>query len=105
MKADDDFIKSLRVQTIRSYNPKAEIMLYRSRARGTARADSDWDVLVLVDGDRISDEQYQALNYDLWAKGLDYGHEINAIIHTRKQWNSAPPSLFKHNVLTQSIPL
>lgn len=28
--------------------PNAKIILYGSRARGTARADSDWDFLILL---------------------------------------------------------
>lgn len=105
MRADDDFIKNLIVQTIRDFDPKAKILLFGSRARGDARVDSDWDVLVLVEGDRVTHEQFLALNYDLWVKGFDYGHDINSIVHTFKQWNSAPPSLFKHNVMTESIEL
>ena len=35
--------------TIREAEPTAQIILYGSRARGDARKDSDWDVLVLVD--------------------------------------------------------
>lgn len=105
MRAEDTFIKNLIVKTIRDYEPNAEILLFGSRARGDARTDSDWDVLVLIDGDRVSDEQFQILNYDLWAKGLDYGHQINPIVHTRKQWDNAPPSLFKYNVTSESIAL
>lgn len=35
-------------------NPEAEVWLYGSRARGTAREDSDWDVLVLTPDDSLS---------------------------------------------------
>ncbi|MBS1250425.1 MAG: hypothetical protein MAG431_02019 [Chloroflexi bacterium] len=34
--------------TVRDLSPAAEIILYGSRARGTAKADSDWDFLILL---------------------------------------------------------
>ena len=43
--------------------------------------------------------------YALWTKGLEIGEEINTLEYTRKQWDSLPPSLFKHNVLTEGIKL
>ncbi|MFY8000696.1 MAG: nucleotidyltransferase domain-containing protein [Candidatus Kapaibacteriota bacterium] len=37
--------------TIRAAEPSAECILFGSWARGDTREDSDWDVLVLVDGE------------------------------------------------------
>ena len=37
-------------QAVRRVEPQAEIILFGSRARGSARPDSDWDVLILLDG-------------------------------------------------------
>lgn len=34
-------------QNVHEVDPLAEVWLYGSRARGTARRDSDWDILVL----------------------------------------------------------
>ena len=83
--------------------PEADIILYGSRARGDARSDSDWDVLVLTDRPQMSEDERATLDYTLWSKGLDIGEEINVRAYTRERWNSLPPSLFKHNVLTDGI--
>ena len=40
--------------SVREIDPEARIYLYGSRVRGTAREDSDWDVLILVDKDKVS---------------------------------------------------
>jgi len=35
-------------ESVREVEPESEIMLFGSRARGDERADSDWDLLILV---------------------------------------------------------
>jgi predicted nucleotidyltransferase len=37
-------------QAVQAIEPQAQIFLYGSRARNDAQPDSDWDILVLVDG-------------------------------------------------------
>ena len=37
-------------QAVQAIEPQAQIFLYGSRARGDAQPDSDWDILILVDG-------------------------------------------------------
>lgn len=91
--------------TIREAEPKAQIFLYSSRARGDARDDSDWDVLTIVDKPRLSLKDRGILQYPIWDKGLDMGEEINVLSFTRKQWEEAPPSLFKYNVMREGIAL
>ena len=98
-------IISLIRDTIRASEPKAQIILYGSRARNDAREDSDWDVLAIIDKPRLSLKERGALQYLLWDKGLELGQEINVFPYTRKQWEQAPPSLFKYNVINEGIVL
>ena len=98
-------IVSLIRNTIHEADPTAKIILYGSRARGDARSDSDWDILVLVDKPEAGLDDYSRLCYPIYYKGLDYGEEINATLYTQKEWNEAPPSLFKHNVMNEGIRL
>ena len=99
-----DILNMIR-DTIRTVEPTAEIILYGSRARGDARDDSDWDVLAIVDKPRLSLKDRGNLQYLVWDKGLDMGEEINVFSYTKQQWEQAPPSLFKINVMREGIQL
>jgi len=47
MKEKDKHIAQLIKNQIKKKNPSADVILFGSRARGNAKKDSDWDILVL----------------------------------------------------------
>ena len=103
MKEHKEQIIDLIRNTIHDVEPTATIILYGSRARGDHRENSDWDVLAIVDKPRLSLQEKGNIQYTIWVKGLDLGEEINVSTYTKKQWETAPPSLFKHNVMKEGI--
>lgn len=103
--ADKKNVINLIQDTVRAEDPQAKIFLYGSRAKGTARPDSDWDVVILVSKPDMSFDERSKITYNLWWKGLEIGEEINAFAYSMKQWEESPPSLFKYNVLKEHIEL
>ena len=102
---NDKQIRKMIGDSVHTTDPSAEVILFGSRARGDARADSDWDVLIIVNTPKVTDKQFETLNYQLWLKGLELGQEINPIIYTRTQWEDSNPSLFKYNIREEGIRL
>ena len=100
-----DSVLNLIRTTVRSFEPDASIILYGSRARGDAREDSDWDIVVLLNKPPMPHDERYAIAYDLCYKGQDIGEEINTLVYTKDQWDSAPPSLFKYNIREEGIQL
>lgn len=86
--------------------PDTQAILYGSEARGDARPDSDIDVLILLDKDRISMDDEERITDGLYKIELDTGVMINPKVITRKQWNLAGKfTLFYRNVMREGIAL
>lgn len=63
-------------------------ILFGSRARGDARADSDWDVLILLDKPRITDADMDRISYPIRVLGWNINEMINPIMYTTREWDS-----------------
>lgn len=73
---------------VHEVEPDAEIILYGSRSRGDALAESDWDFLILVDGS-IDDERIDRVRHRLYEIEWESGEVISSIVRDREEWNSA----------------
>ena len=83
----------------------AIVILFGSRARGDAREDSDWDVLILLDKERITSQDIDDYSYPLRELGCDYNQCINTILYTKRDWESSIISPFRENVTEVGIRL
>ena len=85
--------------------PGTEVILFGSRARGDARDDSDWDVLILLDKESITSQDIDDYTYPLRELGWIYNQCINAILYTKKDWNKGISSPLRQNVIEEGIRL
>lgn len=60
--------------------------LYGSRARGDFRPDSDWDILILVDDNLVTNEIEDKFRDDLYDIELESGQIISTIIYPKSYW-------------------
>ena len=83
----------------------AKAMLYGSQARGDSHDGSDWDILIVLNKDKLIPADYDTVTYPLTKLGWEMGAEINPILYTKKEWDAAQITPFYHNVQHDAIAL
>ena len=91
-------------QTMRQTEPSATTILYGSEARGDARADSDIDLLILLEGDKRDLKRESLISGALYDLELSTGVLTSPMIMLRKQWENRPfKTPFYINVMNEGI--
>jgi predicted nucleotidyltransferase len=83
--------------------PNGRVILFGSQARGDARPDSDWDLLVLLNKEKISYEDENRYAYPFAEMGWDYGTYISVKLYTENEWQQRNFTPFYHNVQKDGV--
>lgn len=84
--------------------PLVKTILYGSEARGDAHPDSDIDLLVLVDKDKLSYADKDSIIAPFYDIELETGVIISTLIMPRKEWENRPfLTPFQYNVNKEGI--
>ena len=79
--------------------PKGSTLyLYGSRARGDNRIDSDWDLLILLDKERIDQWDRDNIAFPFVEMGWDINADIRPHTYTKEQWFNGAHAMFYYNV-------
>ena len=66
----------------------ATIVLYGSYARGDNKTNSDIDILILIDKDKITSDDAKRVSYPLYDIEFESGKIISPLILSRKDWET-----------------
>lgn len=86
--SDDELLNEI-VSRIREAADPERLVLFGSRARGTARADSDYDILVVKE----SDEPRYKRSASLYTRVADLPAEVEIVVYTPEEvhdWSQVP---------------
>ncbi len=99
---DKDFILQKIKKSIHAIEPDATVILYGSYARGTFTADSDIDVLILLEKDSVTRFDEKKIKYPLYEIEFETGTIISPLVLTRKDWeNKHRITPFYENVVAE----
>jgi uncharacterized protein len=103
---DQNNIRNRIFKSIHLTDQNAEAYLFGSRARGDFKPESDWDVLILVDNNKITNEIEDKFREELYNIELETGQIISTFIYSKDYWSKtlAYSPLYK-NVAKEGIRL
>jgi predicted nucleotidyltransferase len=90
-------------QVKRAVLPHGQLILFGSRARGDARTDSDWDLLILIDRSLHTAEDFENYGYPFTELGWKLGCYFSAKVFTLQEWEQGKGSLFYKNVTHDGV--
>ena len=92
-------------EVILSAVPNGKIILFGSQARGDAKKDSDWDLLILLDKARIETSDFDLISYPLYELGWREGEQFSPKLYTLKEWMRRSFTPFYKNIEEEGIEL
>ena len=105
MLANYEILNSIKNMLPEVMPQGGKVLLFGSQARGEARHDSDWDLLILLPKDRIKNDDFDNVAYPLIEFGWSGGAEINPLLYTYSDWEKRNFTPFYKNVKKDSIEL
>lgn len=87
MKIKDRHIADRIRDEIRAIDPKAQVILFGSKARGDSKKDSDWDILILTNYNDpfIIEDSFRDTLFDL---ELETGEVFSIFVYNKKDWTT-----------------
>lgn len=101
MNNSSKILKRIKNGIVTNY-PGAKIYLYGSRAKGSYRDDSDWDLLILLNQDSITPKIEESITYPLYDLEIEMGVIISPMVYSENEWNTKyKVTTFYNNVMRE----
>lgn len=104
-KEQEHTLAAIRECLAKNMPANGRAILFGSQARGTAREDSDWDILIILDKEELLPADYDSITYPLSMLGWNLGKEINPVMYSAKEWQKYRNTTFCKNVEKEDIRL
>lgn len=99
-------ILQLIKETIAKTMPSgAKVILFGSQARGDANEDSDWDILILLNKEKLEMDDHDHFSYPLFELGWHIDAQIHPLLYTFKDWMAKSFTPFFKNVEREGVEL
>ena len=100
-----DIIQGMTEIASRILPKGAKAILFGSRARGDSRTDSDWDVLILINGNKATGEDFDRFAYPFVDYGWSVGEQIHPLIYSYTDWDKRKYTPFYKSIQAEGISL
>jgi len=91
-------------EIIHTEAPEAKVILYGSEARGDAGSESDIDILILLDKEKVTLEDEEKITYPIYLLELKTGILISPMVVAKKTWENRPfKTPFYINVMNEGV--
>jgi predicted nucleotidyltransferase len=84
---EKEIIQNIK-KSVKKTDPTADVYLFGSRAKGNPHEQSDWDILILVDRLKITNEIEDRIRDGLYPIELESGQIISAFLYPKKYWET-----------------
>ena len=105
MKQKEEILYAIKEVIAQVMPTGARMVLFGSQARNDASEDSDWDILILLDKEKLEEADHDKYVYPLFELGWKIDVEIHPIMYTLEDWLERNFSLFYKNVEQDGIVL
>ena len=103
---DKNHILHLIRDSVRATDPQAILILYGSYARGDYDEQSDIDLLILLDKEKITHDDRVRISYPLYDIQFDLGVLISPVVYSKQLWgNKHMITPFYENVSKEGVVL
>jgi len=103
--ADKDKILKRIKDSVKATAPGATLILYGSYARGDYREDSDIDILVLTNEEKITYQEKKNIVSPIYHIELETGIIISTMFLSKKTWDAHCITPFYKNVMKEGLVL
>ncbi len=105
MHIETDIMQLIK-SSINTTEPEATVILFGSYARGDYKTDSDIDLLILLDKEKITHADAERVAYPLYDIEFETGKIISPLILSKKIWQTKHRiTPFYKNILKEGVVL